>query len=79
MSQEKGNLFLKKIKVKSNVLSTAVLIEDTVNKHTNTINQQKLVKNQTGKRQTSWLFTKREGVEFGTIEEQIHLLAARGI
>ena len=52
------------------VFSTAVPIGDTVNKETNVINQQKLVKFPTGRRQTSWLFTKCAGVEFRAAEEK---------
>ena len=44
-----------------------MLIGDTVNKETNIVNEQKLVKNPD---QTSWLFTKRAGVEFGATENK---------
>ena len=48
--------------------SIAVLIGDTINKETNIVNEQK--KTPTGRRQTSWLFTKRAGVEFGATEDK---------
>ena len=46
------------LKISVSVFGTAVLIGDTVNKKTNIINRQKLVKITTGRRQTSLLFTK---------------------
>ena len=53
------------------VFSTVVLIVDTVNKQTNITNRTNLLlRIPTGGRLTSWLFTKRGGVEFGTKEDK---------
>ena len=53
------------------VLSTVVLIVDTVNKQTDITNRtENLLKILTARRLTSWLFTKRGGVEFGTTEDK---------
>ena len=53
------------------VLSTVVLIVDTVNKQTDITNRtENLLKIPTARRLTSWLFTKRGGVEFGTTEDK---------
>jgi len=67
----KASAFLKQF-LKKNILyltvrvfSTVVLIVDTVNKQTNITNRTRIP---TGRRLTSWLFTKRGGVEFGTTE-----------
>jgi len=64
------------------VFSTAVLIGDTINEETNIVNRtEDLFIIPTDWRLTSWLFTRRGGVEFGTTEHrtQIHLVAGRGI
>ena len=60
----------KQLYLSFSVFSTAVLIEDTVKKQTNIINQLKLLKIPTGRRQTSWLFTKRGGIEFGATKDK---------
>ena len=53
------------------VFSTVVLIVDTVNKQTNITNRTEiLLRIPTGRRLTSWLFTKRRGVELGTTEDK---------
>ena len=44
------------------VFSTAVLTGSTVNKQTNNVNRREIP---TGRKLTSWLFTKCGGVEFG--------------
>ena len=51
--------------------STAVPIGDTVNKETNIVNEQNSLKTPTSRRQTSWLFSKRAGVEFGASGLQV--------
>jgi len=53
------------------VFSTVVVAGDTINEETNIVNRtENLLKIRTGLRLTTWLFTRREGVEFGATEQK---------
>lgn len=54
------------------LFNTAVLIGDTINRQTNTVNRtEKLLKIPAVWKLTSWLFTRPGGFELGTSELQI--------